>query len=60
MRSFAHMLKVTAFAAIGGLLASTAGAQTVLKASHQFPGGKGDIRDIGLSWGESAARTPTP
>lgn len=45
MRSFAHMLKVTAFAAIGGLLASTAGAQTVLKASHQFPGGKGDIRD---------------
>ena len=25
MRSFAHMLKVTAFAAIGGLLASTAG-----------------------------------
>ena len=25
--------------------ATTASAQTVLKASHQFPGGKGDIRD---------------
>jgi len=24
---------------------SAASAQTVLKASHQFPGGKGDIRD---------------
>ncbi len=28
-----------------GCLASAAGAQTVLRASHQFPGGKGDIRD---------------
>ncbi len=26
-------------------LVSTAGAQTVLRASHQWPGGKGDIRD---------------
>ena len=24
---------------------SQADAQTVLKASHQFPGGKGDVRD---------------
>nr|WP_235842241.1 TRAP transporter substrate-binding protein DctP [Ciceribacter selenitireducens] len=32
-------------AALAGLTASTAHAQTVLKASHQFPGGKGDIRD---------------
>lgn len=45
MRRFAHMLKLYAAVAIGGLIASTAGAQTVLKASHQFPGGKGDIRD---------------
>jgi len=27
------------------LVTGTAAAQTVLKASHQFPGGKGDIRD---------------
>jgi TRAP-type C4-dicarboxylate transport system substrate-binding protein len=27
------------------LFAATAQAQTVLKASHQFPGGKGDPRD---------------
>jgi TRAP-type transport system periplasmic protein len=39
--------------ALGGLLAalaifalgSTSAAQTVLRASHQFPGGKGDVRD---------------
>ena len=45
MKHYAHMLKMTAIAAIGGLLAGTAMGQTVLKASHQFPGGKGDIRD---------------
>lgn len=45
MSSFAHMLKLSAIAAIGSLVVSTAGAQTVLKASHQFPGGKGDPRD---------------
>ncbi|KQY26918.1 ABC transporter substrate-binding protein [Rhizobium sp. Root482] len=45
MKHYAHMLRVTMVAAIGGLLASTAMGQTVLKASHQFPGGKGDIRD---------------
>jgi len=27
------------------LVTGTAAAQTILKASHQFPGGKGDIRD---------------
>jgi TRAP-type C4-dicarboxylate transport system substrate-binding protein len=32
-------------AAIATLLSSAAGAQAVLKASHQFPGGKGDVRD---------------
>ena len=31
--------------AAAGLLATAAQAQTVLKASHQFPGGKGDPRD---------------
>lgn len=45
MKRFAHMLKITTIAAVGGLLATGAMAQTVLKASHQFPGGKGDIRD---------------
>ncbi len=32
-------------AALAVLLSGAAGAQTVLKASHQFPGGKGDVRD---------------
>lgn len=45
MKRFAHVLKMTTIAAVGGLLATGAMAQTVLKASHQFPGGKGDIRD---------------
>ncbi len=31
--------------AVAALLSGAAGAQTVLKASHQFPGGKGDVRD---------------
>src|SRR6478735_6061873 len=31
--------------AAAALFAATAQAQTVLKASHQFPGGKGDPRD---------------
>jgi TRAP-type C4-dicarboxylate transport system substrate-binding protein len=38
-------LKLSAAVLITGMLASGASAQTVLKASHQFPGGKGDIRD---------------
>lgn len=45
MKRFAHVLKMTTIAAVGVLLAAGAMAQTVLKASHQFPGGKGDIRD---------------
>src|SRR3954469_16287726 len=32
-------------AAAVALFATAAQAQTVLKASHQFPGGKGDVRD---------------
>lgn len=42
MRKFASLLAGVAAAA---LLAGAAQAQTVLKASHQFPGGKGDPRD---------------
>jgi TRAP-type C4-dicarboxylate transport system substrate-binding protein len=36
---------IVAGAAALSVLAGAAGAQTVLKASHQFPGGKGDARD---------------
>jgi len=43
--SLTKALKLSAAVLITGLLASGASAQTVLKASHQFPGGKGDIRD---------------
>lgn len=43
MRNFAGKLAASAVALC--LLAGGAGAQTILKASHQFPGGKGDIRD---------------
>ncbi|MFN7023777.1 MAG: TRAP transporter substrate-binding protein DctP [Pseudorhizobium sp.] len=43
--SLKKALKLSAAVLITGLLASGASAQTVLKASHQFPGGKGDIRD---------------
>jgi TRAP-type transport system periplasmic protein len=42
MRKIAILL---AGVAAASLLASVAQAQTVLKASHQFPGGKGDPRD---------------
>lgn len=45
MSSFQRKLAASAVAAICSLIVSTASAQTVLKASHQFPGGKGDIRD---------------
>jgi TRAP-type C4-dicarboxylate transport system substrate-binding protein len=45
MRKPAKLLKFSAALTLGGMLASGALAQTVLKASHQFPGGKGDIRD---------------
>ncbi|OHV72656.1 TRAP transporter substrate-binding protein DctP [Ensifer sp. LCM 4579] len=45
MNGFRRKLGACAVAAIGSLIVSTANAQTILKASHQFPGGKGDIRD---------------
>lgn len=45
MKLFRRNLMALSVAALTGLTASTAHAQTVLKASHQFPGGKGDIRD---------------
>ncbi len=45
MKLFRRNLMALSVAALAGLTASTAHAQTVLKASHQFPGGKGDIRD---------------
>lgn len=45
MKRFRRNLMALSVAALAGLTASTVHAQTVLKASHQFPGGKGDIRD---------------
>jgi TRAP-type C4-dicarboxylate transport system substrate-binding protein len=45
MKSFTRSLKMGALVALGCAIAGTAGAQTVLRASHQFPGGQGDIRD---------------
>jgi TRAP-type C4-dicarboxylate transport system substrate-binding protein len=39
------MLKISGLVAAACLIGGVAGAQTILKASHQFPGGKGDIRD---------------
>ncbi|HZR77018.1 TRAP transporter substrate-binding protein DctP [Bradyrhizobium sp.] len=42
MRKF---ITFTAGIAAVALLAGAAQAQTMLKASHQFPGGKGDVRD---------------
>jgi len=39
------MLKNIAIAVLAGAVSSTALAETVLKASHQWPGGKGDVRD---------------
>ena len=45
MKKIRQILKVGALAAISTVAAWSAHADTVLKASHQFPGGKGDIRD---------------
>lgn len=45
MKKIRQILKVGALAAIGTVAAWSAHADTLLKASHQFPGGKGDIRD---------------
>jgi TRAP-type C4-dicarboxylate transport system substrate-binding protein len=40
------LIRTLAFTAAMGISAGVAGAQNVtLKASHQFPGGKGDVRD---------------
>lgn len=45
MKKLKRMLRLGAIAAAGTLGAFAAHADTILKASHQFPGGKGDIRD---------------
>lgn len=45
MSIFLRTLMASAVVAVGSLAVTSADAQTVLKASHQFPGGKGDIRD---------------
>jgi TRAP-type C4-dicarboxylate transport system substrate-binding protein len=45
MFRFSHAAKLSVAIALAGAISSAAAAQTVLKASHQFPGGKGDIRD---------------
>lgn len=45
MKRFAGIFKLAAVLAAGCVIAGTTQAQTVLKASHQFPGGKGDPRD---------------
>jgi TRAP-type C4-dicarboxylate transport system substrate-binding protein len=45
MNTFARKLKLATYLAVACLVSGSADAQTVLKASHQFPGGKGDIRD---------------
>jgi TRAP-type C4-dicarboxylate transport system substrate-binding protein len=45
MKKLARMLKTGVLLAGMAAAAGSASAQAVLKASHQFPGGKGDIRD---------------
>lgn len=45
MKNFARILSLATALATGCMIAGAAQAQTVLKASHQFPGGKGDPRD---------------
>jgi TRAP-type C4-dicarboxylate transport system substrate-binding protein len=45
MHRIINRITVTVFIAMGIALTSVAQAETVLKASHQFPGGKGDVRD---------------
>jgi TRAP-type C4-dicarboxylate transport system substrate-binding protein len=45
VKKIKKMLKISGFVAAACLIGGVAGAQTILKASHQFPGGKGDIRD---------------
>ena len=45
MKTFGKILRLATILAAGCVIAGAAQAQTVLKASHQFPGGKGDPRD---------------
>lgn len=45
MKRFVKVLSLATALAAGCMMAGAAQAQTVLKASHQFPGGKGDPRD---------------
>ncbi|GLS41245.1 ABC transporter substrate-binding protein [Mesorhizobium tianshanense] len=45
MQKIKKVLKISGLVAAACLMGGVAAAQTVLKASHQFPGGKGDIRD---------------
>lgn len=45
MKRYARILAFGAALAVTAISSSVAQADTVLKASHQFPGGKGDIRD---------------
>ncbi len=45
MKNFVKILGLATALAAGSMVAGAAQAQTVLKASHQFPGGKGDPRD---------------
>ncbi len=40
-----HVLKTVAALMVGASVLASAHADVVLKASHQFPGGKGDVRD---------------
>ena len=45
MKTLGKILGLATVLAAGCVIAGAAQAQTVLKASHQFPGGKGDPRD---------------
>ena len=45
MHRIFNRITVTVFIAMGIALTLVAQAETVLKASHQWPGGKGDVRD---------------
>jgi len=45
MKTLTQLLRISAVPLLAAGLLGAASAQTILKASHQFPGGKGDIRD---------------
>jgi TRAP-type transport system periplasmic protein len=42
---YRHLTRCGLATAVGLVIAATANAQTTLRASHQWPGGQGDIRD---------------